>query len=70
MSFKRIEDAEGVDLNQQGDRYRAREAIARLLAPWCAARSMSEVADARTRFDLSDTKRYDSGVVELRYQRR
>lgn len=43
---KRIEDAEGVDLNQQGDRYRAREAIARLLAPWCAARSMSEVADA------------------------
>jgi 2-methylfumaryl-CoA isomerase len=36
----------GVDLNDEGGRYEAREAIAAVLAPWFAARTMAEVRAA------------------------
>ncbi len=38
--------ATGEDLRDEGGRYRAREAIAALLAPWCAERTLAEVAAA------------------------
>ncbi len=36
----------GVDLNDEGGRFTAREAIAAVLAPWCAARCLPEIAAA------------------------
>ncbi|MGV3760564.1 MAG: CoA transferase [Actinomycetota bacterium] len=41
-----IEAALGVDLTQEGDRFRARDAIAAFIAPWVEARSLSEVRKA------------------------
>jgi 2-methylfumaryl-CoA isomerase len=40
-----IERAFGVDLDLEGDRFRARDAIAALIAPWCRRRTLSEVAE-------------------------
>lgn len=45
-----IEKAFRVDLSKEGDRFRARDALAALIAPWVSERTMSEVAstfDAR-----------------------
>ncbi len=39
----------GVDLGDEGQRFRARDAIAALIAPWCAARSLGEIATALDR---------------------
>jgi len=36
----------GMDLNQEGSRYTARHAIAGILEPWIAARSLTEIAGA------------------------
>jgi 2-methylfumaryl-CoA isomerase len=36
----------GVDLGQEGERFRAREQIAELIGPWIGARSFAEVASA------------------------
>ena len=41
-----IERREGLRLTDEGDRFRARAAIAALVAPWCAARSLAEIAAA------------------------
>jgi len=41
-----IEATEGVNLMDEADRYRAREAIEAVLAPWIAARTLSEVGPA------------------------
>ncbi|MDT4854366.1 2-methylfumaryl-CoA isomerase [compost metagenome] len=51
---KRLE----VDLNREGERFRAREALAALVAPWIAARPLAQVAAA---FDAA-------GVCWSRYQ--
>lgn len=48
----------GLDLNQEGNRFRAREAIADLISPWFASRSFSEIAEV---FDRQ-------GVCWSRYQ--
>jgi 2-methylfumaryl-CoA isomerase len=39
-----IEAGSGLDLSREGDRYRATEEIARLLAPWCAAHDFDGLA--------------------------
>jgi 2-methylfumaryl-CoA isomerase len=39
-----IERALGVDLRLEGDRFRARDALAAFIAPWCAARTLAEIA--------------------------
>ena len=39
-----IERAFRVDLSREGDRFRARDALAALIAPWVAERTMAEVA--------------------------
>jgi len=36
----------GVDMNDEGGRYAAREAIAAIMAPWCAARTLAEIRTA------------------------
>jgi 2-methylfumaryl-CoA isomerase len=41
-----IERAFGVDLTREGDRFRARDALAALIAPWVAERSLATVAEA------------------------
>ncbi len=41
-----IERDRGLDLGDAGDRFRATDAIAVLLAPWCAARTLPEVRRA------------------------
>jgi len=46
--FALIEPMLEVDLNDEGDRYRARHAIAAVLEPWCAKHDLAEIAD---RFD-------------------
>ena len=40
-----IERAFGVDLRKEGDRFRARDALAALIAPWVAERSLAEIAE-------------------------
>ncbi|MEZ5590925.1 MAG: CoA transferase [Gammaproteobacteria bacterium] len=57
--FALIEPMLEVDLNDEGDRYRARHAIAAVLEPWCAAHDLSDIAD---RFDAH-------GVCWGRFQR-
>ncbi len=44
--MKLIEPLLGVDLSKEGDRFKARDAISAVLAPWFAARSLDEVASA------------------------
>jgi 2-methylfumaryl-CoA isomerase len=41
-----IEKALGVDLTLEGDRFVARDALAAFIAPWVAARTLTEVAEA------------------------
>ena len=41
--LRRIETGRGLDLNREGDRYRATEAIINLLAPWCAGHDFTEL---------------------------
>lgn len=41
-----IERERGIDLADEGQRFGARDAIAALVAPWCAARSLAEIAAA------------------------
>lgn len=41
-----IEAATGEDLTDEGGRYRARDAIAEVLADWCGRRTLSEIAAA------------------------
>lgn len=48
----------GVDLDREGERFKAREALAALIAPWIAARPLKQVAAA---FDVA-------GVCWSRYQ--
>jgi len=40
-----IEAVFGVDLRQEGDRFRARDPLAALIAPWVAERTLAEVAE-------------------------
>lgn len=46
----RLSEAIGLDLTQEGNRFRARDRIAALVGPWIAARSLAEVAE---RFDAN-----------------
>lgn len=46
--FGAIESATGFDLNEEGDRFRAREAICEVLTPWIEARTLDEL---RATFD-------------------
>jgi 2-methylfumaryl-CoA isomerase len=39
----RIEAERGLDLGEEGDRYQATDAIAEVLAPWCAAQDFAEL---------------------------
>jgi 2-methylfumaryl-CoA isomerase len=39
-----LEQAEGLDMSREGDRFAAREALTRLLTPWFAARTLTEAA--------------------------
>lgn len=43
-AVSRLEDAEGLDLGREDDRYRARDAIVTMIAPWVEARSLEQVA--------------------------
>lgn len=43
-AVRKIEREQGVDLEQEGERFLHREAIAALVAPWIAARDLEEVA--------------------------
>ena len=36
----------GLDLNREGDRFQARDAIALLVRPWCAERTFQDIAEA------------------------
>ena len=40
-----IERALGVDLNDEGDRFIARDALSALIAPWCTRRTLAEIAE-------------------------
>jgi 2-methylfumaryl-CoA isomerase len=44
--FAMIEPLLDVDLNQEGDRFKARDAISAVLAPWCAERTMVQIREA------------------------
>jgi 2-methylfumaryl-CoA isomerase len=46
--FRSLGQAAGIDLEDEGDRFRAREAICNVLRPWIASRSLDEL---RTVFD-------------------
>jgi len=39
-----LEQAQGLDMAREGDRFAAREALARLLAPWFAGRTLAQAA--------------------------
>ncbi len=41
--FQLIEPLLGVDLNKEGDRFKAREAIAAVLEPWCLEHTLDEI---------------------------
>lgn len=43
-AFAALEASTGLDLRREGDRHRAREEIAALVAPWVAARTLDEAA--------------------------
>ena len=47
-----IEKALGVDLDLEGDRFQARDAIAALIAPWCRERSLGELAETFDRHSV------------------
>lgn len=43
--FAMIEPLLDVDLNQEGDRFRARDAISAVLAPWCGGHTLSQIRE-------------------------
>lgn len=45
-AFADLASSTGLDLNDEGDRYRARDAIAAILEPWFAARTFGEASEA------------------------
>ncbi|SSW70111.1 CoA transferase [Achromobacter veterisilvae] len=47
-AVRRIEAATGLNLDDEGDRYAAREAIAAEIVPWCAARSLETIGQRFT----------------------
>jgi 2-methylfumaryl-CoA isomerase len=47
-----VEMAFGVDLTLEGDRFRARDAVAALIAPWIATRTLGEVANVFDEFGV------------------
>lgn len=51
-AVRALGEALGVDLDQEGERFRARDELAALLAPWFAARRFSEVSRTLDRFDV------------------
>lgn len=53
----------GVDLSREGERFKAREALAALIGPWIGARPMSEVAETFERHGVC-WSRYQ-GIAEL-----
>ena len=44
QACRQLETETGLDLDQEGDRYRATDAIIRLLEPWCARHDLAELA--------------------------
>jgi 2-methylfumaryl-CoA isomerase len=52
-AFAELASSTGIDIDDEGGRYRARDAIAAILEPWFAARSLAEVADILTRARVS-----------------
>ncbi len=48
-----IESLLGVDLSQEGDRFKARETIATVLEPWIASRTLDEVREVFDAHDVS-----------------
>lgn len=44
--FAMIEPLLDVDLSQEGDRFRARDAISAVLAPWCTDHTLAEIREA------------------------
>lgn len=48
-AFAELASATGLDLDDEGNRYRAREEIAAILEPWFTARTFAEASDALTR---------------------
>ena len=47
-----IENALGLDFNDEGDRFRGRDAVAALIAPWVAKRTLSQVAEVFERLGV------------------
>jgi 2-methylfumaryl-CoA isomerase len=45
-AVKKMEQSENLDMSREGDRFAARESLARLLAPWFAARTVAEAASS------------------------
>ena len=45
-AMARLEAERGLDLDDEGDRYRARDAIVAAIAPWAAARTLAGAAEA------------------------
>lgn len=48
-AMENIASRSGLDLGQEGDRFRAREAISEVLEPWFASRSLDDIGEALTR---------------------
>lgn len=47
-----IESALGLDFRREGDRFRGRDAVAALISPWVAKRTLAEVAETFDRFGV------------------
>jgi 2-methylfumaryl-CoA isomerase len=47
-----IQSALGLDFRLEGDRFRGRDAVAALISPWVAKRTLAEVADVFDRFGV------------------
>lgn len=45
-AMRELAERLGLDFADEGDRFRARDDIAALIAPWCAARTLAEVREA------------------------
>lgn len=45
-AMRELAERLGLDFGDEGDRFRARDEIAALIAPWCAARTLAEVREA------------------------
>ena len=44
QEFQQVETQSGLDLNQEGDRYQATDAITSLLEPWCVRHDLADLA--------------------------